>query len=87
MANVRANAAAARSCAAQCIVVLDCRNEAAIGQVFGVNARMMPALNPATVTVIQMDNSHTGWFWTKYNIPIRESRYPPMPMPTAEDWR
>jgi hypothetical protein len=58
-----------------------------IGQVFGVNARMMPALDPASVTVIQMDNSHTGWFWTKSNMPIRESRHPPMPTPTAEDWR
>ena len=58
-----------------------------IGQVFGVNARMMPALNPASVTVIQMDNSHTGWFWTKSSMPVRESRHPPMPTPTAEDWR
>ena len=57
-----------------------------IGKVFGVNARMMPALDPAEVTVIQMDNSHTGWFWTKSDRPIRPPS-PHMPMPTAEDWR
>jgi hypothetical protein len=58
-----------------------------IGKVFGVNARMMPALDPAEVTVIQMNNSHTGWFWTKSDRPIRPSHHPHMPMPTAEDWR
>jgi hypothetical protein len=58
-----------------------------IGKVFGVNARMMPALDPAEVTVIQMNNSHTGWFWTKSDRPIRPSHHPHMPMPTEEDWR
>lgn len=58
-----------------------------IGKVFGVNARMMPTLDPAAVTVIQMDNSHTGWFWTKSDRPVRPSHHPHMPMPTAEDWR
>ena len=58
-----------------------------IGHVFGVNARMMPALDPAGVTVIQMDNSHSGWFWTKSDQPVRQSHHPHMPMPSAEDWR
>jgi hypothetical protein len=58
-----------------------------IGKVFGVNARMMPALDPTAVAVIQMDNSHTGWFWTRSDRPIRPSHHPQMPMPTAEDWR
>jgi len=58
-----------------------------IGHVFGVNARMMPALDPESVTVIQMNNSHSGWFWTKSNQPVRPSDHPAMSMPGPDDWR
>lgn len=54
---------------------------------FGVNARMMAALDPANVKVIQADNGHTGWFWTKSDQPVRASHHPPMPMPGPDDWR
>ncbi len=61
--------------------------EAKSGVIFGVNARMMPMLDPSSVTVIQIDNSHTGRFWTKSDQPVRPSHHPHMPMPTPEDWR
>jgi hypothetical protein len=57
------------------------------GAVFGVNARMMAALDPATVVVRQIDNSHSGFFWTASPNPPIESRHPPMPKPGPEDWR
>jgi hypothetical protein len=55
--------------------------------IFGVNTRMMAGLDPATVVVRQIDNSHSGFFWTKSDQPPIESRHPAMPAPTFEDWR
>jgi hypothetical protein len=55
--------------------------------IFGVNARMMVGLDPATVQLRQIDNGHTGYFWTKCDTPVIASRHPPMPPPGPEDWR
>ena len=32
--------------------------------IYGINARMIPTLDPASVRVRQKDNSHAGVFWT-----------------------
>ncbi len=56
-------------------------------RIFGVNARMIPTLDPATVRLIQKDNGHTGFFWTKSSQPPQASHHPPMPAPNDSDWR
>ena len=60
---------------------------AADGVIFGVNARMMAGLDPATVIVRRIDNSHSGFFWTRPDEPVIASRHPKMPAPTPQDWR
>ena len=55
--------------------------------IFGINARMMVGLDPATVQVRQYDNGHTGYFWTKSAAPVTASRYPPTPPRDENDWR
>lgn len=56
-------------------------------EIYGVNARMMVGLNPTTVQVRQIDNGHSGYFWTRSDSPPLVSRHPPMPPPGPEDWR
>jgi hypothetical protein len=56
-------------------------------RIFGVNARMIPTLDPASVKVSQVDNGHTGFFWTKSEQPPRPSNHPKMPAPGPDDWR
>jgi hypothetical protein len=51
---------------------------------FAVNARMMVGLDPATVEIRQVDNGHTGFFWTTSDAPPRQSNHPPMP---PDEWR
>ena len=55
--------------------------------IFGVNARMMAGLDPAKVRIRRIDNSHSGFFWTRPDEPVMASGHPPMPPPTFEDWR
>jgi hypothetical protein len=55
--------------------------------IFCVNARMMVGLDPAGVRLRQVDNGHTGYFWTKSVEPVIASRHPPMPAPGPDDWR
>ncbi len=55
--------------------------------IFAVNARMMAGLDPATVRIRRIDNSHSGFFWTRPDEPVLPSRHPVMPPPTFEDWR
>jgi hypothetical protein len=55
--------------------------------IFGVNARMMVGLDPATVSLRQVDNGCSGFFWTKSDEPPMPSRQPPMPPPGPDDWR
>jgi hypothetical protein len=55
--------------------------------IFAVNARMMAGLDPANVQVRRIDNSHSGFFWTRPDEPVRPSRHPVMPAPTFADWR
>lgn len=55
--------------------------------IVGVNARMMVGLDPARVKLRQIDNGHTGFFWTKSDEPVIPSRHPPMPPPGPDDWR
>lgn len=56
-------------------------------QIYGVNARMMVGLDPAAVTLRQVDNGHSGHFWTQSPEPPRASRHPPMLPPGPDDWR
>lgn len=53
----------------------------------GVNARMMPALDPASVRIQQKNNSHSGFFWTRADGPIVASGHPKMAPPGPDDWR
>jgi hypothetical protein len=55
--------------------------------IFGVNARMMVGLDPAKVQLRQIDNGHSGYFWTKSGLPVMPSNHPPMPPPAPDDWR
>jgi hypothetical protein len=54
---------------------------------FGLNARMMLGLDPSQVSLRQVDNGHSGFFWTRSSEPVRPSRHPPMPPPGPDDWR
>jgi hypothetical protein len=61
---------------------------AASGIVFGVNMRMaVPALDPAKVPLRQVDNGHTGFFWTRSATPVIASNHPLEPPPGPDDWR
>ena len=51
---------------------------------YGVNARMMPGLDPSTVALRQADHGHSGFFWTRSDEPVIPSQQPP---PGPEDWR
>jgi|HubBroStandDraft_1064217.scaffolds.fasta_scaffold03294_2 hypothetical protein len=55
--------------------------------IFAVNCRMMAGLDPAKVRIRRVDNSHSGFFWTRADEPVIASRHPAMPPPTFEDWR
>jgi hypothetical protein len=54
---------------------------------YGVNARMMLGLDPATVEVRRKDNGGSGHFWTRPDAPVIPSSHPPMPPPGPDDWR
>ena len=55
--------------------------------IYGINARMIPTLDPKSVRVRQKDNGHTGYFWTRSNAPAESSRHPKMDPPSENDWR
>ena len=55
--------------------------------IFGINARLMLGLDPATVQVRQIDNGHTGFFWSRSEQPIMTSRHPVLPPSGDDDWR
>jgi hypothetical protein len=55
--------------------------------ILGVNARMMAGLDPAKVRIRRRNNSHSGFFWTRPDAPIEESRHPYMPPPEPDNWR
>ena len=55
--------------------------------IYAVNARMILGLDPARTKVRQVDNGHTGVFWTASDQPRRPTRHPPMPPPGPDDWR
>ncbi len=55
--------------------------------IFGINARMMLGLDPSRVQVRQIDNGHSGYFWTKSAEPFMAGHHPKLPPPGAEDWR
>jgi hypothetical protein len=56
--------------------------------IFGVNMRMVTGgLDPKSVRLVQVDNGHTGWFWTTSDGPPIASRHPPVPRPGPNDWR
>ena len=56
-------------------------------RVYGINTRMIPTLDPASVRLRQKDNGHTGFFWTRSSAPPEPSRHPKMDPPGPEDWR
>lgn len=56
-------------------------------QLYGINVRMIPTLDPATVELRQVDHGYTGWFWTHAEKPPRASHQPKMPPPGPDDWR
>jgi hypothetical protein len=56
-------------------------------RIFGVNTRMMPTLDPAKVPLRQIDNSHSGFFWTKSDAAVLPGQHPKMDAPGPEDWR
>ena len=55
--------------------------------IYGINARMIPTLNPSSMRVRQKDNGHTGWFWTRSDAPPEPSPHPKMDPPNENDWR
>ena len=55
--------------------------------IYGINARMIPTLDPSSVHVRQYDNGHTGFFWTRSDAPPQPSRHPKMDPPGENDWR
>ncbi len=55
--------------------------------IYGVNMRMLVGLDPATVRLRQVDNGHTGFFWTRSSEPVIASKQPRMPPPGPDDWR
>jgi hypothetical protein len=56
-------------------------------QIYGINARLIPTLDPASVRLRQKDNGHTGFFWTRSDAAPEASRHPAMKPPGPEDWR
>ena len=52
-----------------------------------INARMIPTLDPSSVRLLQKDNGHTGFFWTRSAEPAEPSHHPKMNRPGPEDWR
>jgi hypothetical protein len=57
-------------------------------EIFGVNMRMVTGgLDPTRVRLRQVDNGHTGFFWTRGDEPVVPSRHPPLPPAGPDDWR
>jgi hypothetical protein len=56
-------------------------------RVYGINVRMIPTLDPASVRLRQKDNGHTGFFWTRSAAPPEPSQHPKSDPPGPEDWR
>ena len=56
-------------------------------RIYGINARLIPTLDPATVRLRQRDNGHNGFFWTRSAAPPEASHQPKMNPPGPEDWR
>jgi len=71
----------------ECGCILYMTPTASPQHIYGVNARMIPTLDPAAVKVRQVDNSHTGFFWSKATEPPVPSRHPKMAPPGPDDWR
>jgi len=70
-----------------CVMYMEAVNEKP-PFVYGINARMIPALDPKSVRVRQKDNGHTGWFWTRSDGPVEGSHQPKVDPSTGDnDWR
>jgi hypothetical protein len=54
---------------------------------YSINGRMIPTLDPAGVHVVQKNNGHTGWFWSRSSSPPESSHHPQMEPPGPDDWR
>jgi len=55
--------------------------------IYGINARMIPTLDPKRIRLRQKDNGHTGRFWTRSDAPPEASHHPKMDLPRPDDWR
>jgi len=55
--------------------------------IYGINARMIPTLDPEHVRLVQKDNGHTGWFWTRSDASPEPSQHPKTARPGENDWR
>jgi hypothetical protein len=56
-------------------------------RIYGINTRLIPTLDPASVRLRQKDNGHTGFFWTRSDASPESSQHPKMPPPGPDDWR
>jgi hypothetical protein len=56
-------------------------------RVYGINARMIATLDPVSVRLVQKDNGHTGFFWTRSESAPESSHHPKMDLPGPDDWR
>ena len=56
-------------------------------RIVGINARMIPTLDPARVPLRQIDNGHTGFFWTRSADPRIPGNHPKMSPPGPDDWQ
>lgn len=57
-------------------------------EIFGVNMRMVTGgLDPKRVRLRQVDNGHTGFFWTRGDEPVIAARHPPFSAAGADEWR
>ena len=56
-------------------------------RLYGINCRMIPTLDPARVPLRQIDNGHTGFFWTRSAQAPIPGHHPKLDPPGPEDWR
>jgi hypothetical protein len=71
----------------ECGCVTHMAPSAQSSRIYGINARMIATLDPASVRLRQKDNGHTGFFWTRSAEPPQPSHHPKMNRPGPEDWR
>ena len=56
-------------------------------QIYGINVRNIPTLDPKSVSIRRKNNGHTGFFWTRPDAQPEPSHHSQMPPPSGNDWR